>query len=189
MRKTGPLQQFLPIQFGNGVSIKQFAKPCLRCGASLTARDMHGIARLVDSHVALAAKARCPKCGLSFGVACVIDSDKKVRRVILPPLLFRWYLQVLPDAPTASDPSASAARRDYAEDQRAAEQTAEPAPTLAEGEFQRSMETVGQYQGQPIPAWIIARGDRLLFDRVEARPQGRVQGDEIVIDGYLVYRR
>lgn len=186
MRKTNTLSRFLPLGFPNGAVIRQFSKPCLRCNAMVGAEHMHGIARKIDGHVALSATARCPKCGLSFGVACVIDANKQVRRVVLPPLLFRWYLQILPEDNPELD---AAARRDFEEDRKALEAASQPAVTvLAEAEFERANEAVGQYQGKPIPAWIVVKGRRLVFDRVEVQPRGRVQSDEILIDGTLVYR-
>ncbi|WP_028454927.1 hypothetical protein [Chitinilyticum litopenaei] len=181
MLPNRPLNESLPLKFANGEQVRQFSKPCVSCGSMLHARNMHGVARLVEDHIAIAAKAHCPQCRTSFGVTCVIDCNKQVRRVILPRLLFNLYLRNLPVQDGERGP-----------EQRLDEAAITPAspaaaPLPAGGELvARAEENVGRYQDRPIPAWIEVGGARLAFDRVA--PDARIERGEYLLDGCLVYR-
>ncbi|WP_028452179.1 hypothetical protein [Chitinilyticum aquatile] len=190
MLPNRPLNEYLPQKFANGEQVRQFSKPCIQCGAMLHARNMHGVARLVEEHIAIAASAQCPQCGTRFGVACVIDSNKRVRRVILPRPLFNLYLRYLPmqagetpagskldevSVPTPASPAPATAA------------SPQPAAMAGDGSIVRAADSVGRYQDRPIPAWVEVGGRRLQFDRV-ALNAGAVQTGEYLLDGCLVYR-
>ncbi|AOY01483.1 hypothetical protein [Jeongeupia sp. USM3] len=180
------LDELLPVRFRNGEQVKQFSKPCVRCGNMLQARDMEGAARLVEDHLAIAATARCPKCGDSFGIACVVDNSKRVRRVIIPAWAFGLYLRNLPTQAGELNP-ASAPERPQPE-RLQAENEAPPAPhhRVEHRNVVRADELVGRYGDKPIPAWVVVDGAQLNFERVELG--NRVAPGEFLLDGCLVYR-
>lgn len=181
MRPTQRIDHFLPVRFKRGTLVKQFSKPCIQCGEVLQGRHMHGIARMIDDHLALAATAHCPKCETRFGVACVIDSDKRVRRVSLPTWGFKLYLRVLKPLP------GEAAAHEEAVAQVAREAAAGVARTAAASvDYPRADSALGQYQGKPIPTYIVVDGREVPFDRIE--PDGRVATGEYLLDGHLVYK-
>ncbi|HSC80724.1 MAG TPA: hypothetical protein VLC08_10240 [Chitinolyticbacter sp.] len=182
-----PLNQLLPVRFRNGEQIRQFSKPCVRCGHMLSARDMQGAARLVDENqLAIAAAARCPQCGERFGVACLVDEQKRVRRVLVPALLFGWYLRSLPPQKGEQSQLHTVAMDDMRDpDPSVAEPTATPAASR-QMDVVRADEALGQYQGKPIPAWVEVDGVRLAFERVA--PGVQPAGGEFLLDGCLLYR-
>jgi len=184
MQKTQRLDHFLPTRFKRGTLVRQFSKPCVNCNAMLNADAMHGIARLLDDHLALAATAHCPSCDARFAVSCVIDADKRVRRVVLPGWLFKLYLRSLPMQP-GERAAREEAQAQLARD-RAARDTATPAPAAPSIEYPRAHDVVGQYQGKPIPAYILVAGREVPFDRVA--PDGRREPGEYLLDGFLVYK-
>ncbi|MDK2122549.1 hypothetical protein [Parachitinimonas caeni] len=173
MRRTAKLSRFLPLQFSNGHKVKQFSKPCLRCKHMLHANDMHGIARLIQDQIHLAADAECPACGLKFGVACVIDSEKRVKRVLPPPWLFLLLLRVIP----GTDPGPHPLLPDT---------STMPAGPIQPQNYRRATEVIGRYADREIPAYIEINGQRYDFDRIE--PKGTGDVSEFLIDGCLVYR-
>ncbi|WP_432722047.1 hypothetical protein R0381_001909 [Jeongeupia wiesaeckerbachi] len=178
------LDELLPVRFRNGEQVKQFSKPCVRCGNMLQARDMEGAARLVEDHLAIAATARCPKCGDSFGIACVVDNTKRVRRVIIPSWAFGLYLRNLPTQAGELNPSSAPEPRM----QTSADEAPEPLPAarIEHRNVQRADELVGRYGDKPIPAWVVVDGAQLNFERVELGD--RVAPGEFLLDGCLVYR-
>ncbi|WP_410499405.1 hypothetical protein [Chitinibacter sp. S2-10] len=193
MQPNRRLSDFLPLKFANGQEIRQFSKPCVSCGNMLHAKDMHGIARLVEDHIAIAAKAHCPSCGTQFSVACVINSQKQVKRVVLPRLLFGWYLRNLPLQDKETHPQAFARdlplpeERDAREDAAELARSAERSPQLRPREVVRAEESLGRFQGQPIPAWLLLDGIRFDFDRIA--PDERISEGEFLLDGKLIYHR
>lgn len=187
MLPNRPLNEYLPQKFANGEQVRQFSKPCIQCGTMLHARNMHGIARLVEEHIAIAAKAQCPQCGTRFGVACVIDSSKRVRRVILPRPLFNLYLRYLP-MQAGEIPAGSKLDEVSIPAPASAAAAPQPAPLAAsDSSIVRAEDNVGRYQDRPIPAWVEIGGRRLQFDRV-ALNANTVQNGEYLLDGCLVYR-
>ncbi|WP_035059406.1 hypothetical protein [Andreprevotia chitinilytica] len=176
-----PLNQLLPIRFRNGEQVRQFSKPCVRCGAMLNAKDMEGAARLVDDHIAIAVKAHCPECGENFGVACVIDSAKRVRRVVIPTWAFGLYLRRLPlqDGERELPP---AGRQAESDDIAPAIPTPPPAPQ----HIVRGEEVIGRYLDKPIPAWVLVDGRRFAFERIELGQ--KLAPQEFLLDGCLVYK-
>ncbi|MDR3426750.1 MULTISPECIES: hypothetical protein [Silvimonas] len=182
MQQKRPLNRYLPIRFANGEQIRQFSKPCVRCGHMLNAKDMMGVARLLDDSLAIAAKAQCPKCGETFGVACRIDNHKRVTRVVMPEFLFSWFLRNLPVQ--AREREAEQARANEAKTETTDTIPAPAAPTPRE--VIRADESVGSYQGKVIPAWVKVDGRQLAFDRIalNARPGP----GEFLLDECLVYR-
>jgi hypothetical protein len=179
MQKMQRLDHFLPTRFKRGTVVKQFSKPCINCGQMLQASQMHGIARLLDDHLALAATAKCPSCDTRFEVSCVIDSEKRVRRVVLPSWLYKLYLRTIPLQP------GERAAHDEAQAQLSREdgKTASPSPEV---HYPRASVSLGQYQGKPIPAYILVCGREVPFDRIA--PDGRATSGEYVIDGLFVYK-
>lgn len=146
--KHAPIASQLPITLPNGQQIRYFAKHCPRCRHKVEAADMIGRAQRVEDRVLLAARAVCPACQHRFNVACVIDQEKHVTKLWIPTGFLLWWLKDQP----APEPVAT---------------TPPPEPPAAlPADLQISEETVGQFAGQPIPAWIITGGQRYVFDHV-----------------------
>lgn len=184
-----PIDNFLPMRFKAGGAVKQFSKPCIKCGNVLQASQMQGTVRLIDDHIALAAEALCPKCSTRFGVACVIDNEKRVRRVALPAFLFGWYLRLLPLQPGEMNASVNDTLSGKPTDPAASlgEQAviAAPPPPPAV-DYPRSHTSLGQYLGKPIPSYIIVAGREIPFDRIAL--DGRYDAGEYLLDGCLIYK-
>ncbi|KPC50767.1 hypothetical protein [Amantichitinum ursilacus] len=181
MQPKRPLNRYLPIRFANGEQIRQFSKPCVRCGTMLNARDMVGVARMLDDSLAIAAKAHCPKCGETFGVACRVDNQKRVSRVVFPAFLFSWFLRNMPLQSNEREP-ADDARLDDA----AAAAAPAPAPQPQPKSVVRAEESVGSYRGKVIPAWVEVDGRQLRFDRISLNSS--FTPEEFLLDEFLVYR-
>lgn len=184
-----PIDNFLPMRFKAGGAVKQFSKPCIKCGNVLQASQMQGTVRLIDDHIALAAEALCPKCRTRFGVACVIDNEKRVRRVALPAFLFGWYLRLLPLQPGEMNASVSDTIGGGKVAEPAASANEQPiiaAPPPPAVDYPRSPASLGQYLGKPIPAYIIVAGREIPFDRIAL--DGRYESGEYLLDGCLIYR-
>ncbi len=177
MQPNRRLSDNLPIRFASGEQVRQFSKPCVHCGKMLDASCMQGVARLVGDQIAIAAKAHCPACGAQFPIVCLIDEDKRVRRVVLPYWLFNFYLRLISDdpRPESTGPQAEVLT------------PAVSAPQPVTGPIELSEESVGRYQGKPIPAWVRVNGRQLVFAHIA--PQARVGEGEFLLDGCLLYRR
>jgi hypothetical protein len=195
MQPNRRLSDFLPLKFANGNQVKQFSKPCVKCGTMLEAKHMNGVARLVEDHIAIAAEAKCHKCGEVFGVACVINPEKQVKRVVLPRVLFNLYLRVLPvqKGETASQAMLNRSAFDVLPEARdAAEDAAEIARANAARQqvkaqdIVRAEEAIGRFQDKAIPAWLLLDGNRFEFDRIA--PNAQVGEGEYLLDGCLIYR-
>ena len=194
MQPKRRLSDFFPLKFKNGNQVKQFSKPCVKCGTMLGANHMHGIARLVEDHIAIAADAQCTKCGENFAVACVINPDKQVKRVVLPCFLFSLYLRYLPpqhgeSAPQAmlNHPHATAPEvRDAREDAAEIAKTPSRAAHWEPAELVRGDEVIGRFQEKAIPAWLDLDGKRFEFDRIA--PDANAREGEYLLDGCLIYR-
>ncbi|WP_028450314.1 MULTISPECIES: hypothetical protein [Chitinibacter] len=192
MQPNRRLSDFLPLKFANGQEVRQFSKPCISCGHMLHAKHMHGVARLVEDHIAIAATARCEQCGADFGVACVINNQKQVKRVILPRILFNWYLRSLPTQPRETAPQAEVRNWPLPEERDAREDAAEISrqqsyrPSISAQDIVRAEETLGRFQEKPIPAWLLLDGRRYEFDRIA--PDARTKDGEYLLDGCLIYR-
>ncbi|WP_297575411.1 hypothetical protein [uncultured Deefgea sp.] len=194
MQPNRRLSDFLPLKFANGNQVKQFSKPCVRCGTMLDAKQMNGIARLVENHIAIAATAQCPKCSENFGVACVINPDKQVKRVVLPRVLFNLYLRALPvqknELSAESIPNRGAMSRPEVRD--AIEDAAEIARRQASAQqvkardIVRSEEALGRFNEKAIPAWLLLDGHRFEFERIA--PNAQVGEGEFLLDDCLIYR-
>lgn len=180
MQPIQRLDQFLPARFSDGTVVRQFSKPCVKCGQMLHARHMHGIARLLGDHLAVAADADCPVCKARFGVACVIDTEKRVRRVALPFFLFKLYLRLLALSP------AEIAARQVALDEALASAEASPASPPPAPDYPRSEAIIGRYADKPIAAHIVVNGQQLPFDRIQA--DGQLAPGEYLLDGCFVYK-
>ncbi len=189
MQPNRRLSEVLPLQFRDGGQVRQFSKPCVRCGNMLNAQHMIGVAQLVDDQIAIAARAQCPVCGERFSVTCLIDGHKHVRRVVLPYWLFNPYLRSMRPAGTAVPqreiPSSDELHAPPSLSMEVPE--AEPVRALMpQVDVERSEESVGHYQNRPIPAWIKVNGKIFNFERVAV--DARTKEGEFLLDGYLVYR-
>lgn len=188
MQPNRRLSEILPLRFPNGQQISQFSKPCIRCGNVLSARDMVGAAQLLDEQIAIAAMAQCPSCGQRFPVTCLIDDQKQVRRVMLPYWIFNPYLRSL--RPSGQGAGQGAKPEGDSMLTTLSAEMAEPVapvptPTPVAHDVERSEESVGHYQGRPIPAWVRVNGRQLAFVRVS--PDARIREGEFLLDGCLVY--
>lgn len=195
MQPNRRLSDFLPLKFANGNQVKQFSKPCVKCGTMLEAKHMNGVARLVEDHIAIAAEAKCHKCGEVFGVACVINPEKQVKRVVLPRFLFNLYLRSLPVQKGETAPQAMLNRsaldmspeaRDAAEDAAAIARANAARNQVRAQEVVRADEAIGRFQDKAIPAWLLLDGARFEFDRIA--PNAQVGEGEYLLDGCLIYR-
>ena len=92
MHPNDPISKQLPLRFANGQTIRRFAKHCPACKQVVDSQYMHGIAQLVQERVVIAAQAKCPACGHTFAVTCVVTDDKEVHRVLVPGWVLRWWL-------------------------------------------------------------------------------------------------
>lgn len=180
MQKNRRLSECLPISFADGTQVRQFSKPCLRCNHMLNAKQMFGIARMLDNHIVIAARAHCPSCNADFPVTCVINSEKQVQRVIVPYFLFNPYLRLIPMQ--EGERIVVAPRPEDAE----SSEPVPPSPPVASLDVVRAEEAIGQYAGQPIPAWVQVNGQQYAFERIA--PDARTQQGEFLLDGHLVYR-
>ncbi|MBS1155056.1 MAG: hypothetical protein H6R07_980 [Proteobacteria bacterium] len=188
MQPNCRLSDVLPLRFANGEQVRQFSKPCLSCGTMLSAQHMIGVARVVNDHIAIAARAQCPSCGERFSVTCMIDDEKRVRRVVLPYWLFNPYLRMLKPpvkegAAREVRPVEELPRPDF----MGAEQPGPVAAPAQKLDIVRADDAVGSYQGKPIPAWVQVNGKQFSFERIAI--DMRAGEGEVLIDGCLVYRK
>lgn len=185
VQQVYPLAQYLPFQFRQGTVIRQFAKPCIRCHHLLPAQNMVGIIRAIDHYAALAAHASCPSCGLKFYIACMINDKKVVQSIWLPARFFRWYLQVLPFTSRMPQPIIHPlnAQPSPANAQQPLLPSINPSPTI-----ERATVFIGQYNGQPIPAYIIVDNEKIPFSHI-ASPGILIQATEYLIDQRLIYKK
>ena len=189
MQPNRRLSDILPLRFRSGEQVRQFSKPCIRCGNMLNAQHMVGVAQLIDDQIAIAAKAQCPVCGERFSVTCLIDGHKHVRRVVLPYWIFNPYLRTMSPAE-----SQGVVREESPSDELPMTPTLSteiPAPEprrapMPQVDVERSDESVGRYQGKPIPAWVRVNGKVFNFERIAA--DARTREGEFLLDGCLVYR-
>lgn len=184
VQRLYPLTQYLPFQFNDGNLIRQFSKPCLRCHKMLNSQHMYGLIRAVDNYAALAASARCPSCKLSFNIACVITNNKEVRGIWLPARFFRWYLQILPFTARMPQPFIHP-KQDKAPAPASTETKIATAPVFS---FERSEESVGQYDNKPIPAYIIVENEMIPFSHIAMAGNAK-DSSEYLIDNHLIYRK
>ena len=197
MPNQDPISRQLPLKFANGQTIRRFAKHCPACKHIVDSQHMHGVAQLVQDRVVIVAQARCSACGHGFSVTCVVTDDKQVHRVWVPGWALRWWLsrQRDDDAPLRdrdsreweyedTPPAAAAATP------AAAPTPSSPAPSLSLGDSVAAEESIGQYQGAPIPAWIESQGQRYVFQRATPDgPRTRLGEGEVLYQERLVYLR
>lgn len=174
MRRPDPLSHYFPLRFANQAQVTRFAKQCARCGQVVELPNMTGAVRVLPDRAMVAAKARCPKCSHEFPVTCLITQDKQVMRLHLPNTLLMWYLLATTTAPVAQAPVPAA--------------TAVDLQRLQRSEVEVAADSVGQFDGQPIPAWIRHGGEQFDFEGVLGKGQQPAR-DERVLDGQLLYRR
>ena len=197
MHPNDPISKQLPLRFANGQTIRRFAKHCPACKQVVDSQYMHGIAQLVQERVVIAAQAKCSACGHTFAVTCVVTDDKQVHRVLVPGWVLRWWLgRQSAGEPRLRDrdsreweyedtpPAAAAATP------AAAPTPSSPAPSLSLGDSVAAEESIGQYQGAPIPAWIESQGQRYVFQRATPDgPRTRLGEGEVLYQERLVYLR
>ncbi|OHX11033.1 hypothetical protein C2134_07390 [Chromobacterium sinusclupearum] len=180
MARPDKISRFLPLTFANGNSVRRFGKHCPQCRSMVSAEHMEGIASLMQGKIFLSADARCPKCGETFPVACVISDDKRVHRVVLPLWIFRMWLK-------------SATRHDPQPVDNDSWQVENESPQglmlSADAEVVRSEEILGRFQGEPICAWIEYQGQRFVFDRAASSNNLALTPSELLLEGRLIYRQ
>lgn len=186
-----PINRFLPVSFGRGTTVRHFSKPCVRCGQVLQAAQMVGVVRVIEDHIALAADAHCPHCSARFGVACVIDQDKRVRPVPFPATVFSWYLRILPGQPGEQLPESSESPEGVMPPlgmapPPAEEQDVTDVRVTLSPDYPRSADVVGSYQGRPIASHIVVNGQKIPFDRIAL--QDSPAAGEYLIDGLFIYK-
>ena len=182
------LDRFFPIKYPNGATVSRFAKHCPHCKQLVKASSMEGMALLLQDKVFVLAEARCPHCQHSFTVKCVIDEHKQVHPVGLPAFLYRMMLQWGARKQVHTF-------RQQADWRMAQQQADDTVPSTAGNQLadttqlQKSEEIVGNFMGQPIHAWILHNGQRLVYDRaVPPGGQFRLAANEVLFDNRLIYR-
>lgn len=181
MQPNRRLSDIFPVSFRNGEQVRQFSKPCVHCGQMLNIQHMHGIACLLNDHIAIAASAKCPACGERFPVTCLINENKQVRRVVLPYFLFNPYLRVLKPVVISALP----AKNTLFEPEKPDVPAVTPVSAVPL-EIERAEEAVGRYRDKPIPAWVRVNGKQFTFERVAF--EARTGDGEFLLDDCLVYR-
>lgn len=163
-----PLSESLPVPLPNGQQVRSFAKHCPRCHERVESSAMWGLARTVNGGVYLAARAICPQCGYRFNISCTIAENKTVSRLFIPTFILLWWLDGLDHHESATPDS-------------------EPAPPrIIASRATISTESVGFFNGRPIPAWIDTQGRRYLFQGVDTGQT--LRPDELLHEG-LIFRR
>ena len=185
------LDRFFPITYPNGNTVSRFAKHCPHCKQLVKASAMEGMALLLKDKVFVLADGHCPHCQHSFVVKCVIDEYKQVHAVGLPVFLYRMMLQwgARKQVQTFRQQS------DWRMAQQEASEQADSAPAargtqLADSAIvQKSEEILGNFMGQPIHAWIMSNGQRLVYERA-VPPGGSFQlaEQEVLFENRLIYR-
>lgn len=134
---------------------------------------MRGLARNVNGQVFLAARAECPQCGHQFNISCVIAADKSVSRLWVPTWFMLWWLSGLEmDTPPPEDEGETL--------------DGDPEPLPPPAPVTVSSETLGSYDGRPIPAWVDWQGRRYRYHGVD---KGQVLGEDCLRHDGLVFRR
>lgn len=128
---------------------------------------MHGLARLIENRIILAARAECPQCQHQFNVTCVIDDQKQVSRLWIPTWFLLWWLSTL-EAPTPTP------------------MVVTPPTTEIEINPDVSTETLGVFDGRVIPAWVDWQGNRYHFDRIDNG--GAIKSNELRYAGLIFSR-
>ena len=123
--------------------------------------------------------------------ACEISGQKQVHAVGLPVFLYRMMLQwgARKQVQTFRQQS------DWRTAQQEASEQADSAPVsrgtqLADSAMvQKSEEILGNFMGQPIHAWIMSNGQRLVYERA-VPPGGSFQlaEQEVLFENRLIYR-
>lgn len=151
---------------------------------------MQGVASTIQNRIVIAAKARCPQCQAEFAVTCVITDDKQVHKVMLPYWMLRWWLLRTPMPPVAGVPSRSS-DWEYSPDASTNQPNESLMPPPVDNRVMTpSGETLGQFDGAPIPAWLNVDGERYDFVRpVVGRSASQLAHDEVCYEQRLVYRR
>lgn len=188
MHPNDPISKQLPLRFANGQAIRRFAKHCPACKQVVDSQYMHGIAQLVQERVVIAAQAKCPSCGHTFAVTCVVTDDKQVHRVLVPGWVLRWWLgrQTSSGEPRLRDRDSR--EWEYEETPDAPTPPRHPVPSLNMEGSVAAEESLGQYQGEPIPAWIESQGRHYVFQRATPDgPRTRLGEGEVLYQDRLVY--
>ena len=183
------LDRFFPIKYPNGNTVSRFAKHCPHCKQLVKASAMEGMALLLQDKVFVLAEARCPQCQHGFTVKCVIDEHKQVHPVGLPSFLYRLMLQwgARKQVHTFRQQAEWRMAQQAADDAEAAQPAGTQLPDSAL--VQKSEDTLGNFMGQPIHAWILHNGQRLVYDRaVPPGGQFRLAANEVLFDNRLIYR-
>lgn len=184
MPKPNRLSHFLPLSFRNGQSISRFAKHCVHCNELVTAEHMHGVAAVIQNRIVIAARARCPACHAEFPITCVITEDKKVHRVLLPGWILSWWLSTVK---TDSQPRTRS--RDWQYEEAPPQPSPARSPSVDREKATLSPDSLGQFDGEPIPAWIMVDGTTLHF--VRTAPKGihePLRDGEVLFNDRLIYR-
>lgn len=183
MNHSDRISRFLPLTFKNGQTITRFAKHCVRCNELVGADHMHGIAALVQDRGVIAATARCPHCDTEFPVTCVITSDKRVHKVVLPVFILRWWLGTTIRSPR---PRTESHHWQYEE----ASNIPPAAASIPSTEVVASPDILGSFDGKAIPAWLDVDGQIYDFSRTSQDGQHtKLTPQEILFEDSLVYRR
>lgn len=178
-RPATPNLFVLPLQLSDGLVLSGVELECRGCGSPYRLTRGEGQPGLRGARVALAASSHCPRCGTLARFLVLVDAVQrraKVQRVSrLGLFAAQWVIRL--------------GRRDDRLEQPpllTTEVVPQPAPKV-----RCALETVGEYQGQPIPAWILVDGRRMDFEGVlSLGSQGlpRIGRREFAIEPGLLYR-
>ena len=170
----------LPLHLSDGLVLSGVELDCRGCGRSYRLTSGEGQPGLRGGRVALAASSHCPRCGTQARFLVLVDAVRRRAKVQRVSRFGLWLAQVM----------IVLGRK------RSGQVVEMPAPAQAteppvEALIETSDETVGQFRGEPIPAWITVDGQ--LFEYAGILPKGtqgrtRIGSSEYAIEPGLLYR-
>lgn len=170
----------LPLYLSDGLVLSGVELDCRGCSKPYRLTSGMGQPGLRGARVALAASSSCPRCGESARFLVLVDAVQRRARVQRVSAAGLWLAQTM-----------IRLGRRGSDDFAAPVLAQEVAPT-PEPEVHRALDSVGEFQGQPIPAWITVDGRHMVFEGLLNRgPAGlpRIGRREFAIEPGLLYRQ
>lgn len=171
----------LPLHLSDGLVLSGVELDCRGCGVPYRLTSGAGRAGLQGAKVALAASGDCPRCGTRARFLVLVDAVQRKARVQRVSRLGLWFAQAM--------------IRLGAEVQAAPAPEAAPVPVTPPPpapEVRRAGESLGLYQGVPIPAWISVDGRKMVYAGILSLDKNglpRIGRREFAIEPGLVYRQ
>ncbi len=180
--RSHPVNLFvLPLYLSDGLVLSGVELDCRGCGRSYRLTSGEGQPGLRGGKVALAASSHCPRCGTAARFLVLVDAVQRRAKVQRVSPLGLWLAQSM---------IRLGRRADEALPPPLLEEEAPPPPPPPK--VLRADESVGEFQGRPIPAWIEVDGRHMVFDGILNRsPAGlpSIGKREFAIEPGLLYRQ